>query len=83
VSMPDTPENQKEWPQPDSQKEGVGFPLARIVAVISCATGAVLDLAIGPYSGKETGEHALLRQLMHVFKKGDLLLAMPTTLPGF
>lgn len=74
VSMPDTLENQAKWPQPDSQKEGVGFPLARLVAVVSCATGAVLDLAIGPYSGKETGEHALLRQLMHVFKKGDIVV---------
>jgi hypothetical protein len=74
VSMPDTPENQAIYPQPDSQKAGVGFPIARIVTVISCATGAVLDLAIGPYSGKQTGEHALLRQLIHVFKKGDVVL---------
>jgi hypothetical protein len=74
ISMPDTRENQAIYPQPDSQKEGVGFPIARIVTVISCATGAVLDLAVGPYSGKETGEHALLRQLMHAFKKGDVVL---------
>jgi hypothetical protein len=74
VSMPDTPENQAIYPQPDSQKKGVGFPIARIVTVTSCATGAALDLAIGPYSGKETGEHALLRQLMHVFKKDDVAL---------
>jgi hypothetical protein len=74
VSMPDTPENQAIYPQPDSQKEGVGFPIARIVAAISCVTGSVLDLAIGPYSGKATGEHALLRQLMHVFKEGDVVL---------
>jgi len=75
VSMPDTPENQAMYPQPNSQKKGVGFPIARIVAVISCMTGMVLDLAIGPYSGKKTGEHALLRQLMHTFKKGDVALA--------
>ena len=64
VSMPDTPENQALYPQPDTQKKGVGFPIARAVAVISCVTGAVLDLAIGPYAGKETGEHALLREIM-------------------
>lgn len=74
VSMPDTTENQAIYPQPDSQKEGVGFPIARIVTVISCVTGAVLDLAIGPYSGKKTGEHALLRQIMDNFKKGDVAL---------
>jgi hypothetical protein len=44
------------------------------VAVISLAIGAVLDLAIGAYSGKKTGEHALLRQLLHVFNPGDVVL---------
>ena len=72
--MPDTLKNQEIYPQPDSQKEGVGFPIARIVAVISYITGMVLDLAIGPYAGKKTGEHALLRQLMDVFKPGDIAM---------
>lgn len=74
VSMSDTLENQAIYPQPDSQKEGVGFPIARIVAVISCVTGAVLDFAIGSYAGKETGEHALLRQIIDAFKPGDVAL---------
>jgi Transposase DDE domain len=74
VSMPDTQGNQDAYPQPDSQKPGVGFPIARIVTVISYVTGMALDLAIGPYSGKKTGEHALLRQLMHVFKPGDIAM---------
>jgi hypothetical protein len=34
----------------------------------------LLDLAIGTYAGKETGEHALLRQLLHVFTTGDVAL---------
>jgi hypothetical protein len=73
-SMPDTEENQAIYPQPDTQKPGVGFPIARIVTMIDYTTGAVLDLAIGAYSGKETGEHALLRQLMDNFKSGDVVL---------
>ena len=28
VSMPDTPQNQKAWPQPSNQKPGCGFPVA-------------------------------------------------------
>lgn len=75
VSMPDTPENQAEYPQPESQNPGTGFPLARVVAVISLATGAVLEFTIGPYQGKKTGEHALLRQLLHCFSSGDIALA--------
>src|SRR5262249_40871589 len=43
VSMPDTPANQRDDPQPGTQKRGLGFPLARIAAVFSLACGAVLD----------------------------------------
>lgn len=75
VSMPDTPENQAVYPQSSTQKQGVGFPIARIAVVISYATGAILDLAICPYAGKHTSEFALLRQMMHVFKPGDVAMA--------
>ena len=74
-SMPDTEENQAEYPQPNTQKEGLGFPVMRAVALTSLATGMVLALATGPYSGKETGETALLRKLFDTLKPGDLLLS--------
>jgi hypothetical protein len=74
LSMPDTAENQELYPQPRTQKKGAGFPLARIVTVTSHSTGAILDFAIGPWSGKGSGEHGLLRKIMHVFKKGDVAL---------
>ena len=74
VSMPDTPENQAAYPQPDSQKQGLGFPIARLVGVLSLATGALLDYAIAPYQGKETGEHALLRMILEGFSRGDIML---------
>ena len=61
VSMPDTPENQAEYPQHGNQKPGCGFPIARIVVLISLATGCVLDAAIGAGKGKLTGEMALIR----------------------
>lgn len=41
LSMPDTPENQEDYPQPKAQKEGVGFPIMRVVCIISLATDAV------------------------------------------
>ena len=74
VSMSDTAENQAEFPQPKSQKPGVGFPIARLVAIISCETGSVLDLELGPYRGKGSGEHGLLRELLHNFFPGDIVL---------
>jgi len=74
VSMPDTPENQEIFPQASSQKEGLGFPIARLVALISLSCGSVLDYALGPYQGKETGEHALLRMIIDSLHTGDILL---------
>ncbi len=72
ATMPDTPANQEEFPQQKSQKPGVGFPIMRACVIISLATACVLDAAFGPYSGKETGETALFRQLLDAFQSGDL-----------
>ena len=69
VSMPDTAANQKEYPQIKGQKAGLGFPIARLVGIISLSCGAVLDIAIGAYEGKGTGEHGLLRRILTNFKK--------------
>ena len=74
VSMPDTPSNQKAFPQARTQKPGLGFPIARVVAVISLATGAVRELALGPYKGKKTGETVLFRSLWDRFTAGDIIL---------
>jgi hypothetical protein len=75
VSMPDTPENQQAYPQPRTQKAGVGFPLARIGALFTLAAAAVVDLAICPQRGKGTSELGLLRQIWHHLVSGSLLLA--------
>jgi hypothetical protein len=37
-TMPDTAENQAEYPQQKSQKPGVGLPIARAVVILSLAT---------------------------------------------
>jgi len=75
VTMPDTPENQKAFPQPSGQKPGLGFPLARVVGVLCLATGVVPDAAIGPCIGKSGSEHALLRSMLDSVKPGDVVLA--------
>src|SRR5436309_4191262 len=41
VTAPDTPENQKAFPQQSTQKPGCGFPLIRIVALLSLASGLI------------------------------------------
>ncbi|MFK0570006.1 IS4 family transposase [Endozoicomonas sp.] len=74
VSGPDTEANQKKYPQPSTQKKGLGFPIIRILVLITLASGALLDAAVAPYSGKETGEQALLRQMFDSLNEGDILL---------
>jgi len=75
MSGPDTPENQAEYPQPTTQKRGLGFPLIRLVVLLGFATGALVGGAIGPWSGKEVGEMALLRELLDRFRPGDVFVA--------
>jgi hypothetical protein len=47
LSMPDEPPLQEKFPQPDGQKAGCGFPIARVVGVFCWATGALIGLAVG------------------------------------
>lgn len=75
VSGPDTPKNQAAYPQPKTQKPGLGFPLIRLVVLLGFATAALVDAALGPWSGKEKGEMALLRQLLGRIQAGDVLVA--------
>jgi Transposase DDE domain len=73
-SMPDTPRNQRASPKPNTQGIRLGFPIVRIVAIISLATGVVRDMAMGPYKGKGTGEPALLRALLDGLATDEIVL---------
>ena len=42
VSMPDTEENQKAFPQSQSQGIGLGFPVARVLAIICAGSVACI-----------------------------------------
>jgi hypothetical protein len=73
--MPDTPENQAVFPQQANQKPGLGFPILRIVVLISLSVGTVIAYATGPYQGKGTGETTLFSQLLSHIANSTLLLA--------
>ena len=73
--MPDTPKNQAVFPQQSHQKPGLGFPIVRMLALISLSTGTVIDYRLSPYQGKGTGEATLFSQVMNALLAGDLLLA--------
>jgi putative transposase len=75
VTAADTPENQAVCPQSSAQAPGLGFPMLRMVVLLSLATGMLCGMAQGPCAGKETGEMALFRQLLGRLSRGDILLA--------
>jgi hypothetical protein len=73
--MPDTEENQAVYPQQTIQKPGLGFPIVRLVGLLSLATGSCIDYALGPFQGKGSGETSLFSRLIGTLGKDDLLLA--------
>ena len=74
IPMPDTPANQESYPQPKSQKLGLGFPLCRLVGLVCLGSGALLNAAVGRYKGKGSDEQSLLRTILDTLEAGDLLL---------
>ena len=74
-SMPDPEAHQDAYPQPRAQQPGLGFPMARLVAVFDLASGALTTLGVGRYQGKATGEMALFRQQQHDVPRDEGVLA--------
>ena len=75
ITMPDTPSNQQTYPQSSEQKPGLGFPIARIGALIGLTSGAILGYQVAACKGKGTGEQSLLANLLDHLNDGDVLLA--------
>jgi hypothetical protein len=72
VQMPDTPDNQAEYPQPSAQAEGCGLPVMYLAALMDLDTGALVDVEEwGQGHGHErNGFRAMWRSL----KPGDIVL---------
>ena len=75
VSLPDTPANQAAYPQPGSQRPGLGFPQCRMVGLVCLASGAVLNAATSACRGKGSDEQTLLRSIFDTLQANDVLLA--------
>ena len=71
VSMPDTAANPKRYPQPKGQQKGCGFPVLRLTAMFSLATGAIGAFA---YDALRVHERTLFRRLWNHFAAGDVAL---------
>ena len=72
VSLPDTPKNQKAYPQQKGQKPGCGFPIMKFVGLFSLQTGCLLSVVTGNFYQTEL---FLFRKIWHYLKPRDVLLA--------
>ena len=72
LSMPDTAPNQARFPQPSGQKPGCGFPVMRVVALFSLATGTIIEMV---FDSLHVAELILFHRLWSLLALGDVLLA--------
>ena len=71
TQLPDTPKNQKRYPQSRSQKPGCGFPILKFVVLFSLASGTVLHVVLGSLRHHDL---RLFRRLWAQLKTGDIFL---------
>jgi hypothetical protein len=71
TQLADTPPNQKQYPQPCSQKRGCGFPVLKFVVLFSLSSGAILKVVLGSLRHHEL---RLFHRLWNYLKRGDILL---------
>jgi hypothetical protein len=71
LTLPDTPANRKDYPQPTSQKPGVGLPQLHLLVVWSARGGGVLDHVRGP---TRDGELCLLHRLLPTLAPRDIVI---------
>ena len=71
IALPDTEATQDAYPQPSEQKPGCGFPVLRLVAFMSLATGAVSRYGIGTLHDHE---QRLFQALRTHLKRGEVVL---------
>ncbi len=71
TQLADTPENQRRFPQPSSQKPGCGFPVIRFIALLSLTSGAILKVILDSLHSHDL---RLLHRLAEALAPGDIVL---------
>lgn len=71
LSMPDTPELQKEYGQPGGQAKGCGFPVMHLLALFDAATGFLISVATAALRTHDMSQIARLHPEMD---EGDILV---------
>jgi hypothetical protein len=71
-SMPDTPALHKAFGQPNVQRPGCGFPVARLLGLFHAGTGLLLKLVVAPLL---THDLAQVQKVHPTLAPGDVLVA--------
>jgi hypothetical protein len=71
ITLPDTPPNQAAYPQPSQQAPGCGFPVLKLVALMSLATGALVHYTCGTLADHD---QPLFHRLWSTLAPGDVVL---------
>lgn len=72
ITLEDTPENQKAFPQPSTQSEGCGFPVMKVVACFCLASGTLLKWV---ETSLKRHESRILKSFLSLFGANDVVLA--------
>jgi hypothetical protein len=72
LTAPDTPENQRAYPQVSTMPKGCSFPIMRGVAIFSLLSGAILAASCGSL---HVSEFRLLYDLLAHLAHGDIVIA--------
>lgn len=71
TQLPDTPKNQRRYPQPSTQKPGCGFPVMKVMALFSLTSGAVLQVV---RESLHWHDIRLFRRLWRFLRPNDIVL---------
>jgi hypothetical protein len=82
-TMPDTDANRATFGKPSARTGSAAFPQVRLMGLLAVAQRRLLDIAFAPYTGKGTGERALLRTILARLACHGLLFLLDAGLYAF
>jgi len=82
-TLPDTEVNRATFGKPSARTGTAAFPQVRLMGLLVVAQRRLMDIAFAPYTGKGTGERALMRTILARWACKGLLFLMDAGLHAF
>ena len=74
ATMPDSEDNRNKFNKPNSGRGQAAYPQLRMVSFVAVSVRLILDIAYAPFSGKGTGERALMTEILERMTRKSLLI---------